>query len=109
MSQVAKEGPLPDLEHQEPGVAKAVPHRTDLHSPVVLVLGCITFALREPGYGVFPSFPCKIGRGRCTEEEVNTAISLTCRELTLGTWNSWLTPSRDVLLVLVLSERELWH
>ena len=26
----------------------------------------------------------------------------------MGPWNGWLTPSWDVLLVLVLPERELW-
>ena len=84
MSQVAKEGPLPDLERQEPGVVKAVPHRTALNRPVVLVTGCITFALREPEYESFPPFlsPCKTGGVGAQRGSQYRIISLTCGELT---------------------------
>lgn len=84
MSQVAKEGPLPDLERQEPGVVKAVPHRTALNRPVVLVPGCITFALREPEYESFPPFlsPCKTGGVGAQRGSQYRIISLTCGELT---------------------------
>lgn len=84
MSQVAKEGPLADLERQEPGAVKAVPHGAALNRPAVLRPGRITVVLREPGCESFPPFlsPCKTGGVGAQRGSQYRITSLTRGELT---------------------------
>lgn len=97
------------LEHQEPGVAKAVPHRTDLHSPVVLCPAALLLPLREPGYESF-LLSCKIEVVGAQRGSQYWVISLTCGELTpWAPGTAGLHTFPDVVTEKVLSEREPGH